>query len=129
MVKNYYILYASPINQHIYEYFGGNILKNNGFKLKLLDLSPIIHPLLYKKLKNINDYKGEDLEVLFNKKDVLNLLSSLKGDSFVLNALSYNIDSSDFYRAISKSEAFHAIDVDVAVPISSEGETDKDLLL
>ena len=129
MVKNYYILYASPINQHIYEYFGGEILKNNGFKLKLLDLSPIIHPLLYKKLNNINDYKGEDLEVLFNKKEVLNLLSSLKGDSFVLNALSYNIDSSDFYRAISKSEAYHAIDVDVAVPISSEGETDKDILL
>ncbi|SVE52112.1 uncharacterized protein METZ01_LOCUS504966, partial [marine metagenome] len=94
VVKNYYILYASPINQHIYEYFGGEILKNNGFKLKLLDLSPIIHPLLYKKLNNINDYKGEDLEVLFKKKEVLNLLSSLKGDSFVLNALSYNIDSS-----------------------------------
>ena len=67
MVKKVYILYGSPITQHMYEFFGGDIIKNNGFELKLFDLSPIIHPKLFEGVTTIEDYTGDDKEVVFNK--------------------------------------------------------------
>ena len=122
MIKYFYILYGSPITQHIYEYFEGDLLKNNGFNLTFYDLSPIIHPALYEGGTIREDYKGNNKQVIFNKKNILKLLSSLKEDSFVLFALTYNNGSCDFYRAISKSKAFYAIDVDVAIPTFDEGD-------
>jgi hypothetical protein len=125
MVKNFYILYGSPIGQHMYEYFGGDLIKNNGLELKLFDLSPIIHPQLFEKATIIEDYQGDDKEVVFNKKEFLQQLSSLKEDTFIMNCLTYDKDSCDIYRAISKSKAFHTIDVDVALPLFDDTETGK----
>lgn len=128
MVRNIIILFGSPITQHVYEYFGGDIFKKNGFELKLLDLSPIIHPQLFKGATVVEDYKGDDKEIIFYRKEVLKRLSSLKEDSLVLNCLYYNLDSCDFYRAISKSNAFHTVEVDVAVPLFEDGPTQKQFL-
>lgn len=122
MIKRIIFLVVSPFNLRDYQRFGIEILQQNDFKLKVWDITPILHPVFYNSYSPPDPFDYEGLTLFAKKNELYNKISFLKSSDFVINIVPYNFKSLWIYRALSKSGADYAVFMANALPSINHGK-------
>lgn len=122
MIDNILFLVGSPFNQRDFERFGIELLKKNGFKVEVCDLTNILHLHLIKNYTSPDQIDSSYFIVFNNKSQCINKIKNLSSNTFIINWMSYSPKSYWVYKVISKSDAAYAVDMSNALPSVTNSE-------
>lgn len=117
MIKKIIFLLEGYFSQRDYQRFGIEILRENGFRVEVWDLTPVLYTD-YSRVYNMPDYHG--LSIFDDRQQAYERLSKLTSSDFVVNFISYYFGNLWVYSALSKSSASYAVFCANALPVAGE---------
>ena len=123
MIKRVIFLVQSPFNLRDYRRFGIEMLQQNGFKVEVWDVTPVLYPNVYRSYTPLGAFRRDGLTLFHDKPRLYSRVSGLKDSDFVMNIIVYNFTSFEIYRALSKSAADYAVFMAGALPTISAGKS------
>ncbi|MDP6426174.1 MAG: hypothetical protein QF443_04215 [Dehalococcoidia bacterium] len=103
MVKKIVFFCFPPVIKHHYKRFGVEILKDNGFEVRVYDFSPIVFPALRKESTFIDQPTSKDYFLFHEKGEALQAIHELDSECFVVVTGFYQEETFEIYRALSKA--------------------------
>ena len=125
MVKKIVFFCFPPVIKHHYKRFGVEILKDNGFEVRVYDFSPIAFPALRKKVTSIDQPTSKDYFLFHEKGEALQAIHELDSECFVVVTGYYQEETFEIYRALSRANIPYAawsVSVD-ATGMGGQGES------
>ena len=126
MIKRIVFFVVSNFNLRDYRRFGIELLRENGFRVEVWDMTPVLNPVLHQNYIPIDPVSvdDKDLTVFNDQREMIDRILNLGKSDFVINLLTYCSKNLSCFRALSKSKVDYA--VCVANAILSSGESMKD---
>ena len=115
-IKKIIFLWENWFSERDYKRFGISLLNENGFEVEIWDITPMLHPdFLQKNITwNLVDYKAP--KVFYKRKVLYERLTGLCQSDFVVNLVSYSLDTIGIYNALSKSGVYYAVFTANSIP-------------
>ncbi|MDD4910443.1 MAG: hypothetical protein PHR44_07205 [Candidatus Omnitrophica bacterium] len=116
MIKNIIILARQNLNEWNFRRYGIKTLEDNGFKVEYWDITPFLHPELFKQYKASDyvDFKGT--KFFYDAKTLYGQLLDLDQDSVIFDAITFQFKLLDLYRVISRAKAEYIVALLNAMP-------------
>jgi len=114
VISTILFLIDTPFNKRDFERFGIKLLQENGFNIKIWDLTEILH-------HNLNYIPCDAINLslcnTFNNKNcVLNKIKNLLPNTYIINFIGYSSKSYWLYKIISNSKAKYAVFMGNSIP-------------
>ncbi|MFA4955707.1 MAG: hypothetical protein WC556_01875 [Candidatus Methanoperedens sp.] len=116
MINKIIFFIESPLNQRDYNRFGFELLKKNGFELEVWDFSLILYSKILKDIKIIEPIKNEKCYSFLTWKEAQSSILNLKPDCFIVCLISYQFESYNLYKALSKVKRPYCVFMANALP-------------
>ena len=91
-----------PFNQRDYNRFGIELLRNNGLKVEIWDITSCFHKNFIDQFIREDPAKFKDLRIFKEKREIVNAISSLDKGCIINCFIEYCIHNFFIFRAISK---------------------------
>ncbi len=118
-IKNIIILLETPLNQRDYNRFGIKTLQDNGFDVKVWNLTPFVCSE-YCNIK-LNEPVQLDICTSFNSLDEFKrAFLSLNQEYFIINLVAYHLKSLPVYKVLSKKEIPYCVTMNNPIPVASQ---------
>lgn len=115
-------LTETPFTKRDYERFGFELLKKNGFKVEVCDLTNILNLRLIKKYTPPDPTELSYRTVFNNKYQGINKIKNLFSNTFIFSFVGYSPKSFWVYKAISASDADYAVLMSDSLPSATNSE-------
>jgi len=125
MIKNLLFIVISPFNKRDYDRFGIKLLKQNGFKVIVWDLTPLARPKLSSNYKPPDPIEIPDYSIFKNKTLFLSKIKNLHDNTFVFTPFHYTKKSYFIYRALSNNNLKYAVFMALAIPSVKKSKQEK----
>lgn len=117
MIERIIFLTEGYFSQRDYQRFGIETLQENGFRVEVWDITPILYAG-YSRVYSVPDYSG--LSTFDDRHKAYEGLSNLTSSDFVVNFVSYYFKNLWVYSALCRSSAAYAVFCANAIPIAQE---------
>jgi hypothetical protein len=105
-----------PFNQLDYERFGIELLRNNGLKIEIWDITPCIHEKFKYQLVEEGPSNFKGLQIFKEKNEVVKAISSLDNGCIINCFIEYSLRTFFVFRAISKQQINYCVYEMVSFP-------------
>src|SRR3989338_90636 len=99
MIKRIIFLVRPSFSLRDYQRFGIELLEQDGFKVEVWDVTPLLYPDIYRKHIPSDAYSYDGLIVFYDKALLYNKLADLTKCDFIINIIEYTPRSLWLYRA------------------------------
>jgi|SaaInlStandDraft_3_1057020.scaffolds.fasta_scaffold07207_3 hypothetical protein len=118
MIDEIIFFILAPLCTRDYKRFGVEILLNNGFKVRFLNISPYINPKLFQKSDKNQTFKSITKKNLYSKLETKREIEKISKNSFIVMMVPcYNYEIYHVFRYISKKNIPYALPILSSVPV------------
>ena len=106
----------STFSKRDYDRFGIKVLQDRGFLVELWDLTPVLHPNVYKIYEPPDPFNFDGYNLVYDKKSLKESLGNLNSNEIVLLIIGYSFKHLKLYRYLSKKNIHYGVQLLNVIP-------------
>ena len=124
-IKKIIYFVESLFCQRDFERFGIDIIKDNGFRVEIWDLTPFISPVTYNAIKVPDpiDYRKCNCRLFIEKAKIIREIKKLKQGTMIISIMPFDYEHYFLYRELSKQNIPYAFIITNAIPVYKSSST------
>ena len=109
MIKKIVVVTAHPFNQHDYNRFGIELLRNNGLEVEIWDITSCLHNNFKEHLIEEDPGSFKDLRIFKEKSEIVKAISFLDKGCLINCIIEYSLRTFFIFRTISKHKINYCV--------------------